>query len=82
MKKSVSFLILEDQPDDVELMVYELINSGFVPKYQVEETEQDFNQHLLSSPDIILADYILPSFNTRRAEEILSERTWASQLSS
>ncbi len=66
-------LILEDQPDDAELMLDELRRAGFDPEWRRVETESDYMAQLDPKLDMILADYVLPRFNARRALERLQE---------
>jgi CheY-like chemotaxis protein len=67
MCASLRVLILEDQPDNVELMLHELRQAGFEPDWQCVETETDYLARLNGSLDVILADYFLPQFNALRA---------------
>jgi two-component sensor histidine kinase/CheY-like chemotaxis protein len=67
-------LILEDRPEDAELMAHELRRSGFDPRWQRVETEPDFLAHLDPPPDVILADYSMPSMDAPRALKLLQER--------
>jgi PAS domain S-box-containing protein len=71
---SLRVLIVEDRPEDAELMLYELGRSGFEPDWHRVETESEYLAHLDPSPDIILADYSLPSFDALRALRHLQER--------
>ena len=61
-KKTLRLLILEDNPDDAELEILELKREGFALKWNVVDTEQDFRKALAERPDLILADYKVPSF--------------------
>ena len=62
-EKNLNILILEDNPDDAELMVRELEKEGFDFDWKRVDTEKTFKEALSEKPDIILADYKLPSFN-------------------
>lgn len=73
MSTPLRVLILEDQPDDAELMLEELRRAGFAPEWRRVETESDYMAQLDSSLDMVLADYVLPRFNARRALERLQE---------
>ncbi|MGA2594339.1 MAG: histidine kinase dimerization/phosphoacceptor domain -containing protein [Bryobacteraceae bacterium] len=70
----LSFLILEDRPEDAELVVHELRRSGFDPVWQRVDTERDYLAHLDPPPDIILADYNMPELDARLALQLLQER--------
>src|SRR5512145_64465 len=63
MNKTLSILILEDSPADVELVQFELENAGLSYTAKVVETEEDFVRALDEyHPDIILSDYDLPRY--------------------
>jgi two-component system, LuxR family, sensor kinase FixL len=66
-------LILEDQPADAELMLYELRRVGFEPHWQRVETEADYLAHLHADLDVILADYSLGQFDALQALALLRE---------
>ena len=72
-KKKLHLLILEDNPADAELAVRELEKEGFVVEWSLVETEEDFREALNKRPDIILADYSLPSFDGLSALKIKQE---------
>ena len=63
MKKKLHLLILEDNPADAELAIKELEKEGFVIKWSLVETEEAFREALNQRPEVILADYNLPSFD-------------------
>ena len=56
-------LILEDRPEDAELVLYELRRAGFDPSHQRLETEADYLARLHEDLEVILADYSLPQFD-------------------
>lgn len=72
-KKILNLLILEDNPDDVELAVRELEKEGFLVEWNLVETEEAFREALNKRPDIILADYFLPTFDGLSALKIKQE---------
>jgi PAS domain S-box-containing protein len=72
-KKTLRLLILEDNPDDAELEVIELEKEGFVLNWNIVDTEQAFIKALSENPDIILADYKVPSFGGMPALQIKME---------
>jgi signal transduction histidine kinase/CheY-like chemotaxis protein len=74
MTVPVRVLILEDQPDDVELMLRELRREGFVPTWQCVQTEPEYLAHLQEGYDVILADYTLPQFDALRALQLVREQ--------
>src|SRR6267378_712366 len=71
MKKPLQILIVEDNPDDAEMLLAELRRAGFDPRWKRIETEPDFLAELNNSPDIIFSDYSMPQFNGLRAAELL-----------
>jgi PAS domain S-box-containing protein len=71
MALSLHLLVLEDQPADAELAVYELRQSGFELDWQRVDTEADYLAHLNPNIDLILADYSLPDIDAQRALHLL-----------
>jgi CheY-like chemotaxis protein len=67
-------LLVEDSPDDAELMVHELYKAGFKLTWRRVDTEADYLSQLEQSPAVILADYSLPQFSGLRALELLQQR--------
>ena len=74
MATSLRVLILEDNPSDAELEMHALRRAGFDPISDRVETEAEFLAHLHPSPEIILADFTMPGFDSLRALEIMQER--------
>lgn len=65
-------LILEDNPDDAELLKYELKSAGLTIQEKIVSEEKEFISALNEFvPDIILADYNLPSFGGMEALNIV-----------
>ena len=73
MPAPLHVLILEDSPSDVELMLHELRQAGFEPRWQQVATEPDCLARLAPPPDIILADYALPQFDALHALRCVQE---------
>ena len=63
MGEKIQVLIVEDHPDDAELMVRELRRAGFTPEWVRVETESAYLSALEQNPDVILSDSSLPVFN-------------------
>ncbi|MBE9570528.1 MAG: response regulator, partial [Proteobacteria bacterium] len=74
-KKPLHLLILEDNPDDAELAVKELEREGFTIEWSRVDTEEGFREALSKKPDLILADYKLPSFNGMAALKMNKQLT-------
>ena len=72
MSRPMRVLLVEDNPDDAELVLRELRRAGFEPEWSRVETEADFLAGLEVMPDIILSDYAMPHFSGLRAVEVLS----------
>ena len=74
-EKHLRILILEDVPTDAELIEYELRKGGIAFSSRCVQTKEDFMKELkYFLPDIILADYKLPSFDGLSALEIAKEQ--------
>ena len=69
----IRLLIVEDNPNDAELMLRELRHAGLEPDWKRVEMEADFVAHLTQKPDLILSDYAMPQFSGLRALELLRE---------
>ncbi len=64
MDKTLSILILEDNPHDADLVQFELEEAGIAFTAKVVITEKDFIHALKKfPPDLILSDYNLPHYN-------------------
>jgi PAS domain S-box-containing protein len=75
MGTELRILILEDVPTDAELMEDELIESGLAFTTRRVSTKTSFiNACNEFSPDIILSDYSLPSFDGLSAMKIALEK--------
>lgn len=73
-KALISILILEHEPDDLELLRYELKKGGLHYSSQVVQKREDFQKALLDfHPDIVLSDYVLPDFDGASAFRITKE---------
>ncbi|MFZ4774088.1 MAG: response regulator [Terrimicrobiaceae bacterium] len=72
--KPLQLLIVEDSPEDAELMVVELRRSGFDPVWHRVEDETSYLEALRPELEIILSDYQMPQFNALRALELLKRR--------
>ena len=66
-------LILEDRPEDAELVLHELRRAGYELSWRRVDDEAGFRANLDPELDIILADYHQPQFNGSRALKIMQE---------
>ena len=61
---TLHFVLLEDDPNDVELIELELARNGVSVQWQHVSAEKDFRAALSGDPpDLVLADYTLPGFD-------------------
>ncbi|GAB4402016.1 MAG: hypothetical protein Kow00123_11880 [Anaerolineales bacterium] len=74
MAESLRVLILEDRPEDAELMLRELRRAGYEPDWKCVAGEADFAACLPGDWDVILADYVLPEFNAAQALQQMREQ--------
>lgn len=74
MREEIQVLLVEDNEADCELMIRALRRYGYEPAWTRIYTEQAFLAALDSAPDIILADYSLPSFDGMRALQLVQNR--------
>ncbi|GAA0718478.1 PAS domain S-box protein [Dactylosporangium roseum] len=69
-------LLVEDNADDAEMLVFELRRAGFAPAWERVDSRAGFLAALTSidgPPDVILADYALPQFNALEALRLVRE---------
>jgi len=73
-RSTLKILIVEDDPDDVELSRYELVRAGIACDIYQVETEDAFLDALSRyQPDIILGDFSLPAFDGMSALQIVQQ---------
>jgi signal transduction histidine kinase len=71
---SVRILILEHEPDDIELLQYELKKGGWHYSSEVVQERTGYERALRDfKPDIVLSDYVLPEFDGATAFYIKKE---------
>ena len=78
MATPLRVLLLEDNPDDAELLLHELEQVGFLPDTLRAETKAGFLEQLArfhSEIDLILSDHDLPDFDSMQALDLLKERS-------
>ena len=66
-------LYVEDEPDAVELLEFELGRAGFLPSGERVQSRKEFLDHLDPRLDIILSDYTMPGFTGLDALRLLKE---------
>ena len=77
--KTLAVLLVEDQPDDADLLLVELRRAGFEPRWRRVDREADYLAALAAgyAPgqpwDLILSDYSMPGFSGARALTLLQQ---------
>jgi diguanylate cyclase (GGDEF)-like protein/PAS domain S-box-containing protein len=75
MSKSLKVLLVEDRPEDAELLMREMKSRGLRISSRRVETSTEFEDALESfAPDLILSDYTLPGFHGTEALEIAARQ--------
>ncbi|MFZ6026142.1 MAG: GAF domain-containing protein [Chloroflexota bacterium] len=64
-------LVIEDSPNDAELIIYELTRAGYTVDWKRVTTQEDYVAALGPDLDLILADYNLPQFTALQALHLL-----------
>ncbi|MBZ0112715.1 MAG: response regulator [Thermoanaerobaculia bacterium] len=68
----IRVMLLEDSPDDADLVVLELRREGLDIVYERFETAASMKQALSEeSWDVVISDYSMPSFDARQALDLL-----------
>lgn len=72
MSQQYRILLVEDSPDDAEIIRYTMTKAGIAFTMTVVETERQFSDALRGSrPDLVLSDYHLPQFSGKEALRLL-----------
>src|SRR5476649_2011650 len=74
MSKKSQILIVEDNPDDAQLLVHELKRAEFDFDWQRVDTEAEYLARLNPGLHLILSDYEMPQFSGLRALELLKQQ--------
>lgn len=74
MPNALRILIIEDAPDDADLIVLELEHAGAEVLHRRVDCAQELQEALDAPWDVIIADYVLPGFSGLEALEILKRR--------
>lgn len=71
MEESLKILMLEDSPEDTELISRVLQKSGMKFSRKVVDTQTEFEEALAAfRPNVILSDHGIPQFNSKEALNI------------
>lgn len=71
MKSPIQIILIEDDPNDVEILRYELKKGGLSFNLFIVDNETKFRDALVQvHPDIVISDYSLPMFSGQLALEI------------
>src|SRR5262249_35668665 len=74
MSQSIRVLLVEDSPDDAEMLLLELQDGGYDPIYKRVDTAPAMRAALAQGIwDIVIADYVMPQFNALAALALLRE---------
>jgi two-component system NtrC family sensor kinase len=71
MAGPISVLVVEDEKTDFDLVVRGLQRSGMDARCVRVDTEEEYSKQLQLQPDVVLSDYVLPSFSALQALELL-----------
>ena len=67
MSDPLSVLVVEDETVDFDQVVRGLHRSGIDARCRRVDSQAEYHSHLHARPDIILSDYVLPSFGALEA---------------
>ncbi len=74
LSKSLHVLLVEDNPDDAELVILELRRAGYEPTYLRVQTAEELTSALGDrSWDVIVSDHSLPTFSAPEAFAIVRD---------
>ena len=73
MAQRLRLLLVEDNPNDAELLLRELRRAGFDPVWERVDSEQAYVDSLSPDIEIILSDYSMPQFDGLRALKLMQE---------
>ena len=76
MSDLLSVLVVEDETVDFDQVVRGLQRSGIDARCRRVDSQEDYHTQLQARPDIILSDYVLPSFSALEALRLLEE-SWS-----
>ena len=74
MARDLRVLLVEDSPDDAELLPRELRRGGYTPRWLRVQTREELRTALERETwDLVLADYSLPRFSAPEAFAVVKE---------
>src|SRR5512141_3176174 len=74
MPRSLNLLLLEDSPNDAELILDVLQEAGFELASRRVDSQADYLRELDQPPDFIPSDFSMPQFTARDALRLMKER--------
>jgi PAS domain S-box-containing protein len=73
MGKPIRVLLVEDSPDDAELVIRKLKRAGYEPEYERVDSPEAMREALEREWDVILSDHEMPRFSAPAALRLLNE---------
>ena len=73
MSQSLRLLIVDDSPDDIDLLVHALRYQGYEVAYEAVQTAEDMRAALQQDWDIITSDHVMPQFDAPSALALAKE---------
>jgi two-component system, cell cycle sensor histidine kinase and response regulator CckA len=74
VSRSLRVLIVEDSPDDAEMLCHELGRAGFEVTHRQVQTADAMRDELMHEPwDIVVSDFSMPQFSALAALSVLRE---------
>jgi signal transduction histidine kinase len=73
MRSTVRVLIVEDSPDDAEVLIAELRRARYEPQWERVDTLAGLSAALDREPDVVICDYSLPGMTALDALRLLAE---------
>jgi two-component system cell cycle sensor histidine kinase/response regulator CckA len=73
MSAMIRVLLVEDNPDDAEMVIHALRGEGFELAVKRVDTEAEYLKNLQPDLDIVLSDYHMPQFDGLRALDLLKQ---------
>lgn len=75
LDRPLRILLVEDSPDDAEILIWQLKKSGIESEWERVDTAEALRSALENTDwDIVISDYIMPGFSGLAALDILQEK--------